>query len=75
MQSAHAGLSGLDGKQLVTQQGDVAQAREVVSPERLFHLITTYHDDAAKRLRTPTEEELALQEDWQYGNEGKTKTE
>ena len=74
MQSSHAGLSGLDGKQLVSQQGDVAQAREIVSPERLFHMIREYHEDQAKRLRTPTEEELALQEEWQHGNEGKTPT-
>ena len=74
MQSSHAGLSGLDGKQLVSQQGDVAQAREIVSPERLFHMTCIYHEDQAKRLRTPTEEDLALQEEWQNGNEGKTPT-
>ena len=72
MASAQAGLSGLDGKQLVSQQGDVISAREAVTPERLFALILLFYDDSNTRVSgQPTEESLAMQEAWHDENKGK----
>ena len=72
MQSTHACLSGLDGKQLFTQDGDVHSARIVVSPERLFYMITVYYESFFIVDGQPTEEYLKITEDWENANAGKT---
>lgn len=56
MAASHAGIAGLDGRQLVSSQGDVVSAREFVSPERLFSLILVYSDTFCHTSRQPDEQ-------------------